>query len=174
MLAILWHTAHNVHMEDNNEQTSPESAKKSLEQSQQERANYGMELMRQMTPLADEAEQLLKSARNWGFLNILGGGTYASLTKHSKLDRVAQLMKQINVLLRQFNTLMKDELIPADFPEENDNAGKMADIFIDNLAANTFTQITIFDLQDKIAGLQKQIQFAKDNMLGLVKESDMP
>ena len=148
---------------------------KSLEQSQQERADYGMELVRQMTPLADEAEKLLKSARNWGFVNLLGSGnTWASLTKHSKLDKVAQLMAQINALLRQFNKLMKAELIPANFPEENDNTGKMVDIFIDNFAANSFTQINIFELHDKIKGFQKQLDFLRKNMLGLVKESDMP
>ena len=165
--------AHNVRMAEYDGTVGFSATEKSLEQDQRERANYGMKLMEQLSALADEVEKLLKSARNWGFLNFLGTNTWASLTKHSKLDRVAELMKQINVLLRQFNKLMKDELITPDFPEENDHTAKMADIFIDNFAANSFTQITIFELQEKIAGLQKQIQFAKDNMLGLVKESDL-
>ena len=148
--------------------------KKSKEQDQQERANLCLDLVRQMTPLANEAESLLKSAKNWGFVNIFGGGTWASLTKHSKLDRVAQLMAQINAYLRQLNKLAKAELIPANFPEENDNTGKMADIFINNLAANSFTQVSIIDLLDKIRGFQRQLVFMKENMLGLIKENDTP
>ena len=35
-----------------------------------------------------EVERYLKSARNWGFYDLLGAGPFSSIIKHRKIQRV--------------------------------------------------------------------------------------
>ena len=56
-------------------------------------------IISQLLPLVDEAENKFKKARNWGFIDVLGGGLIVDLFKHSNLNSASNLMNRINILL---------------------------------------------------------------------------
>ena len=49
--------------------------------------NKAINITDQLINCLDDAERQLSSARNWGFLDILGGGLITDLIKHSKLGK---------------------------------------------------------------------------------------
>ena len=55
--------------------------------------NGTLAILDRLLPLVDEAERKFKSARNWGFLDILGGGFIVDMIKHYKIDSASSLMK---------------------------------------------------------------------------------
>ena len=61
--------------------------------------NDALYIVDQILPLLVEAKAHFKSARNWGFFDILGGGFITDLIKHSKLGNAANIMNRINYLL---------------------------------------------------------------------------
>ena len=61
--------------------------------------------------LADEiiaelgnAERYLKSARNWGIADMLGGKWIIDLIKHSKLGNAQNSMERVNYLMKEFKS----------------------------------------------------------------------
>ena len=57
--------------------------------------NLALNLTNQLIGELDQAERQLSSARNWGFLDVLGGGLIVDLIKHSKLNN-AKIMSSLN------------------------------------------------------------------------------
>ena len=55
--------------------------------------NQAINLTDQLISELDQAERQLASARNWGFLDVLGGGLITDLIKHSKLKLLEYLFK---------------------------------------------------------------------------------
>lgn len=49
----------------------------------------------------DNAERYLKSARNWGIVDMLGGRWIVDLIKHSKLGNAQNSMERVNYLMKQ-------------------------------------------------------------------------
>lgn len=49
----------------------------------------------------DNAERYLKSARNWGIADMLGGRWIVDLIKHSKLGNAQNSMERVNYLMKQ-------------------------------------------------------------------------
>ena len=74
-----------------------------------------LRIMNQIFPLLDEAETQFSSARNWGFLDMLGGGLLTDLIKHSKINNAASCMNEINSLLRDLERELKDVKFPTDY-----------------------------------------------------------
>ena len=54
--------------------------------------NQALNLTNQLIAELDQAERQLSSARNWGFVDILGGGIITDLIKHSKLNNAKASM----------------------------------------------------------------------------------
>ena len=49
--------------------------------------NKAINITDQLINCLDDAERQLSSARNWGFLDILGGGLITDIIKNSKLGK---------------------------------------------------------------------------------------
>ena len=58
----------------------------------------------QLIPLVEEAECHFKSARNWSFLDVLGGGFFVDLLKHHNLNKASDSMSEINCLMQQLSS----------------------------------------------------------------------
>ena len=48
------------------------------------------------------ASEQLDSARNWGIVDLLGGGFFTDLIKHSKMGRAEEYLSQARYYLQQF------------------------------------------------------------------------
>ena len=49
------------------------------------------------------AEENLNSAKNWGLVDMFGGGFFSTMLKHSKMDQARQNMEQAKYDLRNFS-----------------------------------------------------------------------
>lgn len=89
-----------------------------------------------------EAVTTLSSARAWsGWDTFMGGGLFTDLVKHSKLDQVAQQVREADVSLRAFSRELAD-LRLADVPALNLSSALTAfDVWFDNL----FSDLMVLD-----------------------------
>lgn len=104
-----------------------------------------------------DAQQKLGSARNWGIIDILGGGLITDLIKHSKLDGVRQHLHQARPLLEELGRELKD--FDLQYGPELDAGGfaTFADFFFDGLFADLY-------MQSKIRNLAQQLDAALDQL----------
>ena len=49
------------------------------------------------------ARENLNSAKNWGLVDMFGGGFFTTMLKHSKMDQAKQNMEQAKYDLRNFS-----------------------------------------------------------------------
>ncbi len=54
------------------------------------------------------AEENLNSAKNWGLVDMFGGGFFSTMLKHSKMDQARQNMEQAKYDLRNFSRELND------------------------------------------------------------------
>ncbi len=63
---------------------------------------------REAEKFARQARLSIVEARNHGTWDMLGGGLLADLAKHSALDEAQELIEQLQIRLRRFNTELSD------------------------------------------------------------------
>lgn len=96
------------------------------------------------------AEEKLSSAGNWGIVDILGGGLFTNLIKHSKINDASSYMEKAKTDLKKFQRELKD--IP-DYGELNIDIGgflSFADFFFDGILADCMVQPRISDAKRKV------------------------
>ena len=89
------------------------------------------------------ARDNLNSAKNWGLLDMFGGGFFSTMLKHSKIDQARQNMEQAKYDLRNFSRELNDVNIACDL---NINIGdflSFADYFFDGFVADWMVQVRI-------------------------------
>ena len=91
----------------------------------------------------DRIEKQLKSAKNWGFVDILGRGFLAGLIKHNKMDDAQRELRQVQRDLQVLQKELKD--IDIQFREDISVSGfqKFMDIVFDNIVSDWMTQSRI-------------------------------
>ncbi len=96
------------------------------------------------------AQEKLSSAKNWGILDILGGGLITNMVKHSKINDASSYLKEAKDSLRIFQRELKD--IPDFTVLEIDISSflSFADFFFDGLIADYMVQTKISDAKDNI------------------------
>ena len=55
-----------------------------------------------------EAQNQLRKARNWGIYDIIGGGFFSSLIKHSKIDNARTCIERAKYDLQKFSDELRD------------------------------------------------------------------
>lgn len=126
--------------------------------------NNAKNTIKQLLPLVDQAEQQFKSARNWGFLDIFGGGLLIDLFKHSKLSSASNTMNQIADLLRILQNQLQGLSIPTDYRMQF-GFSSFADFFFDGAIFDIYMQSKIINSLEQIRDLKTKLQILMD-MLG--------
>ena len=60
------------------------------------------------------ARENLNSAKNWGLADLVGGGFFTTMLKHSKMDQAKQNMEQAKYDLRNFSKELNDVNLACD------------------------------------------------------------
>ena len=131
--------------------------------------NDALVIVDQILPLLDDAKQHFKSARNWGFLDILGGGTIVDLIKHSKLSKAASSMNQINYLLRDLQRELKDIRIPTDYSMNTATFATFADFLFDGALADIYMQSKIMSSLSQVEELERRLWELKNRLSQLMR-----
>lgn len=127
--------------------------------------NAAKNTIRQILPLIDEAEQKFKSARNWGFLDIFGGGLLVDLIKHSKINSAGNIMNDISYLLGQLQNQLQNVRIPTDYRMQTGGFSTFADFLFDGAIFDIYMQSKIMNSIDEVRRLRNRLYSLMD-MLG--------
>lgn len=105
-----------------------------------------------------EAQKELNSAKNWGIVDLIGGGLITDLIKHSKMNKAQSCMEQAKYDLQDFGRELRDvsDQISLDF-----NVGgflSFADYFFDGLVADWLMQDRIHTARTQVAEAIQRIE----------------
>ena len=129
--------------------------------------NDVQQIINQLLPLIDEAENKFRKARNWGFFDILGGGFITDLIKHSNLGAASNIMNQINYLLHDLQRELKEVVIPTDFSMNTASFSTFADFVFDGILADVYMQSKIMTSMEQIRELRSRLLILRDRLAEL-------
>ena len=127
-------------------------------------------IISQLLPLVDEAENKFKKARNWGFIDVLGGGLIVDLFKHSNLNSASNLMNKINILLHDLQRELNDVVIPTDFSMNTATFSTFADIVFDGILADVYMQSKIMTSLNQIRELRSRLLTLQSKLSELARK----
>ncbi len=101
------------------------------------------------------AQQLLQKARNWGYLDILGGGLISSMIKHSRISEAQDSIRQAQCDLDAFRRELADIRVP---DLEIGGFLTFADFFFDGFLADFMVQSKIHEAIDQLEQACRQVE----------------
>ena len=104
------------------------------------------------------AERELNSAKNWGFVDLLGGGLFTNLMKHSKMGNAQQYMEQAKYDLRNFSRELQDVNMCCNLNLDVGRFLTFADWFFDGIVADWLVQDRINQARNQVADAIRQIE----------------
>ena len=79
------------------------------------------------------AKENLNSAKNWGLVDMFGGGFFSTMLKHSKMDQARQNMEQAKYDLRNFSRELNDVNVACNLNINTGDFLSFADYFLMDL-----------------------------------------
>lgn len=98
----------------------------------------------------DEAAEQLDGARNWGLLDILGGGLLTSLVKRSRLDGASEAVERAQRDLEAFARELRDCSGVTGVDLRRSDMLEVFDIVFDNSITDLFVQSRIEDAREDV------------------------
>ncbi|MEE0418630.1 MAG: hypothetical protein UDG86_01120 [Lachnospiraceae bacterium] len=111
-----------------------------------------------------KAREHLSSAKNWGLFDMLGGGFFASMVKHSKLNNAQEEMEMARENLRIFQRELRDIRVPIDFRIDIGSFLTFADYFFDGLVADWMVQSKINDAYGQVEEAIEQVSMILEDL----------
>lgn len=110
------------------------------------------------------AQDRLASAKNWGILDILGGGLISTFMKQNRMSEANDELASARDALKNFASELKDVSdVNLDNIEVNDFLS-FADYFFDGAIADWMVQSRISDARDQVRRAIDQIETIRDNL----------
>ena len=107
------------------------------------------------------AREALDSARNWGFVDIMGGGLVSTVVKHSKMRGAKGELYEAKEAVERFGKELLDVPGIQDMDIEVDDFLSFADIVFDGLLADWMVQSRIDESRDNVDAAIREIQLIK-------------
>ena len=99
------------------------------------------------------AKENLNSAKNWGLVDMFGGGSFTTLLKHSKMDQAKRNMEQAKYDLRSFSRELNDVNMACNLHIDTGYFLSFADYFFDGFVVDWM-------VQDRINNARHQVEEA--------------
>ena len=129
--------------------------------------NQALSLTDQLIGCLDDAERQLSSARNWGFLDVLGGGLLVDLIKHSKLRNAQTTMEHVNSIMQQLQQVLGSISIPGDYRMEIGGFATFADFFFDSGIVDIYMTAKIMNSLTEVKKLKERAYELKRRLEGI-------
>ncbi|HWP51393.1 MAG TPA: hypothetical protein VN626_06825 [Clostridia bacterium] len=114
----------------------------------------------------------LNSAEGWGTWDLLGGGLFSDMAKHSHLNDAQQEVEYLQVQLRRFKTELTDVTIHADMQVSIDGFLHFADYFFDGLFADWAVLDRINQSQTQVQNTKSQIERVINRLSAMSDSTD--
>ena len=118
--------------------------------------NQALILTDQLIAELDQAERQLTSARNWGFLDVLGGGLITDLIKHSKLNNAKSSMDRVNYLLQELRRALGGISMAGDYSMNVSGFETFADFFFDSGIVDVYMTAKIMSSLNEVRNLKNR------------------
>ena len=92
----------------------------------------------------------LNSAKNWGLLDLFGGGAFTGFIKHSKMEIASGLITRAKKDLEIFQRELKDVRISLNLDLEISDFLKVTDFFFDNPVSDYLVQSKINETREQV------------------------
>lgn len=122
----------------------------------EQRVSEALSLINQIIPELDEAESKLKSARNWGFIDMFGGGFLTDLIKHSKISSASSRMNEVNYLMQRLQVCLQG-ISTADYTMQVRRYATFADFLFDGFIFDTYMTSKIMGSLDQVRELKSRL-----------------
>lgn len=99
------------------------------------------------------ARENLNSAKNWGLVDMFGGGFFSTMFKRSKMNQAKQNMEQAKYDLRNFSRELNDVNMACDLNLDTGAFLSFADYFFDGFVVD-------WVVQDQINTARRQVEEA--------------
>ena len=126
--------------------------------------NQALNITGELIPLVEKAEKHLSSARNWSFLDVLGGGMFVDLIKHMKLGNATQIMDRVNYLMEELQRTLGSINIPEDYRMNVGGFLTFADFFFDNAFMDAFMTSKILSSISQVRDLKQKLYTLRDRL----------
>ena len=98
----------------------------------------------------ENAREKLQGAKNWGIFDMLGGGFFTDMVKHSKLSDATAYMEDAKNQLLVFQRELRDVQVPLDLRMDISSFLNFADFFFDGIVADYLVQKKINDAREQV------------------------
>ncbi|NLL19009.1 MAG: hypothetical protein GX262_08280 [Clostridia bacterium] len=115
----------------------------------------------------ESIEKKLDKAEGWGTFDLIGGGFFSGMVKHSYLDDAQEQIEELQVLLSRFRTELADITIDRDIQIQVDGFLRFADYFFDGIFADWAVQNQINNSQKQVAGVKSQVEHVLAKLQGM-------
>lgn len=119
----------------------------------------------------DRIMESLGSAEGWGTWDLVGGGLFSDLAKHSHLDDAQAAVEYLQSQLRRFKTELADVTIDADFQVSIDGFLLVADYLFDGIFADWAVLDHIHQSQEQVQNTRYQICGVLDHLQALTDQT---
>lgn len=126
--------------------------------------NQALNLTNQLIAELDQAERQLSSARNWGFLDVLGGGLIVDLIKHSKLNNAKSSMDRVNYLLQELRRVLGGISMAGDYSMNVGGFETFADFFFDSGIVDVYMTAKIMSSLNEVRNLKNRCYELRDKL----------
>ena len=109
------------------------------------------------------AKNELNSAKNWGIVDLIGGGFLSTLCKRSKMDQAQSYMDDAKSDLKRFQKELSDITDESNLNVQTGDFFTIADYFFDGLAADWL-------VQDRIKQAREQVDEAISRVEGILAQ----
>ncbi|MBS6397853.1 MAG: hypothetical protein KH452_12010 [Clostridiales bacterium] len=110
------------------------------------------------------AQNRLDSAGNWGIFDMLGGGFFTDMLKHSRMNDAAALMEKAKYDLQIFQRELRDVQMHLELKLELGGFLSFADFFFDGLVADYLVQSRISDAREQVRDAISRVEYLLDEL----------
>ena len=107
-----------------------------LKKEKEKQLKLGAELLNSL----QAAKENLNSAKNWGLVDMFGGGFFTTMLKHSKMDQAKRNMEQAKYDLRNFSRELNDVNMVCNLNIDTGDFLSFADYFFDGFVVDWVVQ----------------------------------
>ena len=119
-----------------------------------------------LVPLVFESEKRFSHARNWSFIDVLGGGFFVDIFKYLNIGRAKNSMDEADRLLRELSSILGGMEIPVDYRMQLGGFATFADFVFDGfiisdvyMAGKILSSLEqVRELKKRLVALQVQLQ----------------
>lgn len=108
-----------------------------------------------------DVEGDLRSARNWGIYDMIGGKSISSFIKHSKINKAEKKFNNLSKKLSLLQSKLNSSNIDFDGNFNTGGLNQFLDVFMDNVFSDLFTQSKISYSLDKV----KKLKYSLEDLL---------